>query len=367
MLLSETAHAINNILTGMQGYAELAQLNPNDKKLIQDSFHVVLDSAYRVRHEIKNLRAFFRIENPYLEPVSLHEIIRETTGLLRTPIKTKQIKLEQIINGDVEIKGDYDQLVQVLFNLLNDVVNNMGEKQSLSLTLNRNEQEAVISCTGNGYMLVEKDFVSLQRLFAFNQPVLKMNSKEGKIENRNVLSICNRIIHNHGGEIRVDRDQKGDIVYTMKLPVQKVTAKTEAVVETEAKHAYAHIDNLDMEILVVDDEEYVRNTIYYYFDKKGCRVTLAEDGEFGLKVAEEKPFDLIFMDYLMPKMGGMEAAQKILENNSEAKIVFITGRESMDEEQLYKSGVYACIKKPFEMSDLYDIAKKVALQKGIVD
>jgi len=367
MLLSETAHAINNILTGMQGYAELAQLNPNDKKLIQDSFHVVLDSAYRVRHEIKNLRAFFRIENPYLEPVSLHEVIRETTGLLRTPIKTKQIKLEQIINGDVKIKGDYDQLVQVLFNLLSDVVNNLGEKQSLSLTLNRNEREAVISCTGNGYMLDEKDFISIQRLFAFNQPVLKMNSKEGKIENRNVLSICNRIIHNHGGEIQVERNQKGDIVFTMQLPVQKVTAEAEAVVETEAKHAYAYIDNLDMEILVVDDEEYVRNTIYYYFDKKGCRVTLAEDGEFGLKVAKEKPFDLIFMDYLMPKMGGVEAAQKILENNSEAKIVFITGREPLDEEQLYNSGVYACIKKPFEMSDLYDIAKKVALQKGIVD
>lgn len=85
-----------------------------------------------------------------------------------------------------------------------------------------------------------------------------------------------------------------------------------------------------------------------------------------MKVAKEKPFDLIFMDYLMPKMGGFEAARKILENNSDAKIVFITGRESLDEEELYKSGVYACVKKPFEMNDLYEIAKKVALEKGIV-
>ncbi len=366
-LLSETAHAINNILTGMQGYAELAQLNPNDKKLIQDSFHVVLDSAYRVRHEIKNLRAFLRIENPNLESVSLREVVRESAELLRTPIKTKQIKIEQKIDGNAEVKGDYDQLVQVVFNLLNDVVNNLQEKQLLSLTLNSDGREAVVSCTGDGYMLDEKDFTSLQRIFTFNQPVLKIDSKEGKIENRNVLSICNRIVHNHGGEIQVDRSQKGDVVYLLRLPVEKVTSEAKAVEKIEAKHAYAHIDNLDMEILVVDDEEYVRNTIYYFFDKKGCRVTLAEDGEFGLAVAKEKPFDLIFMDYLMPKMGGVEAAQKILENNNEAKIVFITGRESLDEEQLYKYGVYACIKKPFEMIDLYDIAKKVALQKGIVD
>jgi len=366
-LLSETAHAINNILTGMQGYAELAQLNPDDKKFIQDSFKVVLDSSYRVRHEIKNLRAFLRIETPNFEPVSLQEVIRESADLLKTQIKTKQIEFEQKINRDAEVKGDYDQLVQVLFNLMNDVVSNLKEKQSLSLTLTSHEGEACITCTGNGYVLDEKDFVSLQRVFAFNQPVLKMDSKEGKIENRNVLSICNRILYNHGGEIQVDRARNGEVLFSLKLPVQRITAATAEAERAESKQAYAHIDNLDMEILVVDDEEYVRNTIYYFFDKKGCRVTLAEDGEFGLSVAKEKPFDLIFMDYLMPKMGGVEAAKKILENNSEVKIVFITGRESLDEEALYKSGVCACIKKPFELSDLYDIARKVALQKGIVD
>ena len=85
-----------------------------------------------------------------------------------------------------------------------------------------------------------------------------------------------------------------------------------------------------------------------------------------LNIAKEKPFDLIFMDYLMPKMGGFEAARKILENNNEVKIVFITGRVSLDEAELYKSGAYSCIKKPFEMNDLYDIARKVALEKGII-
>jgi DNA-binding response OmpR family regulator len=133
------------------------------------------------------------------------------------------------------------------------------------------------------------------------------------------------------------------------------------------KEARVDINDLDMDILVVDDEEYVRNTIYYFFDKKGCRVTVAEDGEYGFNIAKSKPFDLIFMDYLMPKMGGIESARKILDKNKDAKIVFITGRESLNEDDLIEAGVYSCIKKPFEMKDLFDIAKRVAFQRGIVD
>jgi CheY-like chemotaxis protein len=73
------------------------------------------------------------------------------------------------------------------------------------------------------------------------------------------------------------------------------------------------------------------------------------------------------MDYLMPKMGGMESARKIMEKNKDTRIVFITGRESLDEEDLHSAGIYACVKKPFEMKDLLDIAKRIAFQKGIVE
>jgi DNA-binding response OmpR family regulator len=125
-------------------------------------------------------------------------------------------------------------------------------------------------------------------------------------------------------------------------------------------------DILDMDILIVDDEEYVRNTLYYFFTRKGCRVTLAEDGEFGLRIAAKQQFDLIFMDYLMPRMGGIEACRRISEMNSDVKIVIITGRESLDEKELQGAGVYACIRKPFEIKDLYAIARKVAMERGII-
>jgi len=375
-LLSDTAHAINNILTGMQGYAELAQLNPEDRKLIQDSFQVVIDSSYRVRNEIKNLRAFARVEVPVFEKVNLDEIIRESINLIKTGIEVREITLETDLE-EIKVKGDYDQLVQIFFNLLNDTVNCINQGGLINVSTKKKEGKIWVEITGKDCHISNYDYKTLERIFAMNEAILKADSKNGKIENRNVLSICNRIARVHGGSITLLRGEGKRLIYRVELPLpeeeKEVVAAKEEVevtysgVEKRGKQAFDSLEALDMDILVVDDEEYVRNTIYYFFHKKGCRVMVAEDGEFGLRMASEKPFDLIFMDYFMPKMGGIEAARKILKHNSEVKIVFITGRDPVDKNKLYKAGVYACINKPFEMRDLYFIAKKVALEKGIIE
>jgi CheY-like chemotaxis protein len=366
-LLSDTAHAVNNILSGMQGYAELAQLNPDDTKLIQDSFNVVLYSSQRVKQEIKNLRALVRVENPDHKPVNIMEIIEESLELAKNQISGKNIHIKFGAENKSMIYGDFDQLVQVFYNLLSDMVNNMEEEGSISMQVNEEEENLSLRFIGEPLSLSDEDFHSYERIFALGVPVLQPMDEEGRIDYRSVLSICNRIVRNHGGSIELESRDKNEVEYRVVLPAL-VGVKREATIDRMLeKEAHVDINDLDMDILVVDDEEYVRNTIYYFFDKKGCRVTVAEDGEYGFNIAKSKPFDLIFMDYLMPKMGGIESARKILEKNKDARIVFITGRESLDEDDLKKAGVYACIKKPFEMKDLFDIAKRVAFQRGIVE
>jgi CheY-like chemotaxis protein len=366
-LLSDAAHAVNNILSGMQGYAELAQFNPDDSKLIQDSLNVVLFSSQRVKQEIKNLRALVRVENPDMKPVNIADTIEPAIALAKNQIVARKVHFKHGLSNDIMIQADYDQLIQVFYNLLNDMVSNIDEGGTVSLTFEAEQDTIAVSICGNPYEMSDEDLASYKNIFTLEVPILQSADLEGKIDYRSILSICNRILKNHGGSIDLSRTSKSEVVYKVELPLLQEGAKESVLEKMYEEAAYEHTNNLDMDILVVDDEEYVRNTIYYFFDKKGCRVTVAEDGEYGLDIAKTKPFDLIFMDYLMPKMGGMESARKIMEKNRDARIVFITGRESLDEGDLYKAGIYACIKKPFEMKDLFDIAKRIAFQKGIVE
>lgn len=59
-------------------------------------------------------------------------------------------------------------------------------------------------------------------------------------------------------------------------------------------------------ILIVDDEEQIRNILRMYLVKEGYEVSEAEDGEKGLKLFYEKPFDLVILDVMLPKKRWME-------------------------------------------------------------
>ena len=365
-LLTKTAHAVNNVLTGMQGYSELAQMHPDDMTLIRDSFGVVLDSSRRIKNEIKRLQAFARIESPKFDQVSVAQTLDASAQLAESRFRTKRIALDKSVDQDFLLNGDRDQLVQVFYFLLVETASLCEAGGSVRLSVSAIDKKAIITVKGIGCSVDEETHSVLRKLLAMEIPILAMESREGRVESQNMLTICGRIIRNHGGDILLRKEVRKGFIFRVKLPVLGRLSEVGAM-ETSLEQGYDLVDTLDMDILVVDDEEYVRNTLYYFFARKGCRVTLAEDGEFGLKVAKEKHFDLIFMDYLMPKMGGIEAAKKIRESDSEVKIAFITGREPLDEEELYRAEVYACITKPFEIKELYTIAKKVAMESGIIE
>ncbi len=376
-LLGDTAHAINNILTGIQGYAELAALNPGDEQLIKDSFKVILDSSYRIRNEIKNLRAFVRIENPILERIPLSDILLQSIDFIKPQCRLKNCEIKFNFERDYIIEGDKDQLVQVFFNVFHDLVENSPEGSNIEIGMVERGSKVILNLNCKDYRIEEDEYQSIKRILSLNEPVLKMDSEEGEIENKNVLSMCGRIMFNHRGSINLI-NVRDEYVYEIELPFIKVVepAKKE---EEGTKRAteelpegaftgesiYNNLESLDMDILVVDDEEFIRNTLYYFFEQRGCRVTLAEDGKYGLEMAKEKPYDIIFMDYLMPKMGGIESAKEILRERGDARIVFITGKDTANEEDILNAGVYAVIKKPFEIEEIYSIAKKIAMEKGL--
>jgi DNA-binding response OmpR family regulator len=125
---------------------------------------------------------------------------------------------------------------------------------------------------------------------------------------------------------------------------------------------------MEGKILIVDDEEGIRNSLGEYFERQGFTTILAENGEQALeKVKEMKP-ELVILDVQLPKTDGLEVCKKIRqESGQEVGIIMISGvrRETVDKVVGLELGADIYITKPFETSEL--LAQARALLRRLRD
>ncbi|MCB0296447.1 MAG: sigma-54-dependent Fis family transcriptional regulator, partial [Calditrichaeota bacterium] len=106
-------------------------------------------------------------------------------------------------------------------------------------------------------------------------------------------------------------------------------------------------------VMVVDDEENIREVLSNYLDSLGYEVVTASDGEDALNKFEVGGYDLIISDLLMPTIDGLELLKKVREKDREVIFLMITGYPSIETAvEAIKKGAYDYITKPFHMEDV---------------
>jgi DNA-binding NtrC family response regulator len=101
-------------------------------------------------------------------------------------------------------------------------------------------------------------------------------------------------------------------------------------------------------ILVVDDEEIMRDVLETLLSAEGYRVDLAKTGEEGLECYGRRAYDVVLLDVSMPGMGGLRALEEILKADSEAVVIIITANATFDTAiGAWERGAFNCIRKPF--------------------
>ncbi len=115
-----------------------------------------------------------------------------------------------------------------------------------------------------------------------------------------------------------------------------------------------------MRLLVVDDAPQMLKAFRDILESQGCEVFEAENGEDALlKYAELKP-DIVLMDILMPKLDGISATKRIMEDDPNARIIVISavGKSGLEEECLV-AGAKQFIVKPFKIKELLNSINKL--------
>ena len=102
-------------------------------------------------------------------------------------------------------------------------------------------------------------------------------------------------------------------------------------------------------VLVVDDEEIMREVLETLLTAEGHRVDLAKTGEEGLEAYGRRAFDVVLLDVSMPGIGGLRALEEFLKMDPEAVIVMITAYATFDTAiAAWERGAFGCIRKPFQ-------------------
>jgi len=117
-------------------------------------------------------------------------------------------------------------------------------------------------------------------------------------------------------------------------------------------------------ILLVEDEKHLSKGLSYNLEKEGYQVTVAEDGLAALEHLGEGDFDMMILDLMLPKLGGLEVIKKVRETNIRFPVLMLTAKTT-DEDRAFglEAGADDYIAKPFHLPELLLRVKGILRRK----
>jgi CheY-like chemotaxis protein len=182
------------------------------------------------------------------------------------------------------------------------------------------------------------------------------------------LAVSFGIIRRHSGNIEVESQYGSGTEFRITLPLAKIADKGVDQVEPEvpalpppiASAALPPHERRPTRLLVVDDEDFVRELLREILEGEHCDVYVAESGSEALLLFAEIEFDGVFTDVGMPGMSGWEFAREIRQINARVPIAVITGwGEAVGSNEQKAAGVNWVVAKPFTADRIAELVQEI--------
>jgi len=338
-LVGGIAHDFNNMLTGMAGNLYLAKERVADFPDVVEKLDAVEKLSYRAAAMIKQLMIFARKGSVEKKPFGLTAFLKETCKLHAVSIPGSISFRTEFCHDELVVSGDTTQLQQVLLNLLNnarDAVAGMPDP-AISLTVEQVEADESFmighSLTGSrsfAHLVVKDNGSGISDAYKDHIFEPFFTTKEVGAGTGLGLAMSYGTIQAHGGILEVDSTLGNGSSFHIYLPII-----AERNIESESGYFTEVASGNGEFILIADDDAGVRASSKDVLEKLGYRVLEASDGLEAVAVftANRESISLVIMDIIMPKLGGLQAAERIRALCPDAKVVFSTG---YDKERLLK-------------------------------
>jgi nitrogen-specific signal transduction histidine kinase/CheY-like chemotaxis protein len=367
-LAGGVAHDFNNILGGISGYADLLRLKYSDADEAHQKYVKRISSAaYKASGLTRQLLAFARQSAIEARPVDIHDCINETVAMLSHTID-RRIEIRTILDARQHVSlADRSQIENALLNLAVNARDAMPDGGVLTFaTRNRSAEDGsvlfgeeleradylsvIVRDTGSGM-----DEETAKRAF---DPFFTTKA-QGKGTGLGLSSVYG-IVKQHRGAIGVRSEPDAGTEFELLLPIVEAH-RDEAGDDDEAKAPVRG----EGTVMVVEDDEAMRDACADMVAGLGYRVLTCVDGEEGVSCYRERwrEIDLVLLDLVMPRKNGVECFQEIKEVNPAVRVVVTTGYgEDAQRCAMAQLGALAFVDKPFEIAKLAAVIAR-AVQK----
>lgn len=379
-LASGIAHDFNNLLTAMIGFCDLLlqKYNPDDPPY--GDISQIKHNANRAANLVKQLLAFSRQQSLNPQVISIKNTLLDMSSLLKRLLGPNVNLTFNYSSNDIwNVRVDNIQFEQVIMNLVVNARDAMHNKGDLIIQVRNYYAENSFKCFDDtvhvgDYVLIEvidngcgMDQETAKHIFEpfFTRKIKDI--KDGTSSGTGLgLATVYGIVKQTGGYINVKSELNKGTNFQIFLPRYK--DNDEVIENTNQIKDSNNEQNSDLSgyetILLVEDEDPVRNFISRALRDKGYNVVEARSGADALQVVKDIDMDLLITDVIMPKMDGPTLNKKLREIKTNFKTIFISGytedtfRQNLDKEL----GIYF-MQKPFSLKDLASKVKEVLSKK----
>jgi two-component system cell cycle sensor histidine kinase/response regulator CckA len=354
-LAGGVAHDFNNILMAISSYAELLDRKATDEAARRYAGEIV-KATERGSSLTEGLLTFSRKQVLSPKVLDLNALIGEQITMLKRLIP-ENIELQFLSTRDVgRVKADPSQVQQVLMNLIINARDAMPDGGRLLIETGTAELDGVNLPRGSqdppgSYVMVAVSDngcgMSAETKSHIFEPFFT-TKEQGKGTGLG-LAIVFGIVKQSGGQIFVQSELDMGTTFKVYFPSVQAAIAPQCLEEHQQLIVGAET------ILLVEDEDGVRDSAAEFLREGGYTVLTASGGSEALKVAEQydRPIHLLLTDLIMPSMSGRELSERMAQVRPEIRVVFMSGySNNLLSDQQVLAPKHVLLQKPFRLAAL---------------
>jgi len=363
------AHDFNNILSAVIGFTDLTLMQTEGQEQVQDNLRQVRKAGDRAAALVKQILTFSRKQPQERSPLHIALVVKEALKLLRASIPST-IEIKQDIRAQGLALADPTQIHQVVMNLCVNAYHAMMERGGV-LTVSLAELALDQPIVDGGTELPPGDYLKLMvgdtgcgisrdHLSRIFEPYFT-TKEQGKGTGLG-LAVVHGIVCDHQGRIAVYSEPGHGTTFSVYLPMIKSEPSAAGQDVSLPPLSLAH-----ERILVVDDEEAIRNMTSQFLTRAGYRVETAASGLEAWELLQQRPEDwqVVVSDQTMPGMTGSQLAAKARALRPGLPVILCSGfSDTVDEAQAQALGIKAYLQKPVTVAVLLTAVAKALKGEG---